>query len=74
MLKQKSVQTKLGTIIIIDDNPNIRESIKMILEDEFALTFFENGMEAIEHIRHISPDLVISDISMRSPEKHQGNR
>ncbi|MBN1522355.1 MAG: response regulator [Candidatus Aureabacteria bacterium] len=64
MFDQALTQTKQGTVVIIDDNPNIRESIKMILEEEYSLRFFESGITALEHIRNAQPDLVISDISM----------
>mgnify|MGYP000300604915 CR=1 FL=1 len=64
MFKQALTGNKLGTVIVIDDNANIRESIKMILEDECRLQFFDNGITAIEYIKDTRPDIVITDISM----------
>ncbi|MCK5707068.1 MAG: response regulator [Candidatus Aureabacteria bacterium] len=64
MQKAQTVRSKLATLLIIDDNPNIRESIKMVLEDTYSLKFFEDGITALEHIKESPPDLVISDISM----------
>jgi two-component system, NtrC family, sensor kinase len=57
-------QRKTGTITVIDDNPNIRESLKMVLEDQYRMDFYESGSDALDSIKKLSPDLVITDISM----------
>jgi len=52
-------------ILVCDDEENIRESIKLILEKEpYALTFACNGQEAIEKLKSLKPDIVILDIKM----------
>ncbi len=53
-----------ASVVVIDDNENIRESLKFILEDDFNLYFFDNGADAVRFIHEALPDVVITDISM----------
>ena len=51
-------------ILIAEDEEGIRESLRLILEDEYNLTFARNGQEAVEYaIRHPF-DLLLLDIKM----------
>ena len=55
-------------VIIADDEPSIKRSLKAIIEREnpqFQVTAFaENGREALERVREFAPDLVFTDIRM----------
>ena len=51
-------------ILICDDEEGVRESLKLILEDDYDLSLAANGNEAIEKVKKESPDLVILDIKM----------
>ena len=51
-------------LLICDDDRGIRESYRLILEEEYQLTFANNGEEAIHLIREVNPDMVILDIKM----------
>jgi DNA-binding NtrC family response regulator len=52
-------------ILVVDDEPDIRESVKDILEDEgYAVTVTGNAAEAREARRARRPDLVLLDIWM----------
>ena len=55
---------KKPTILICDDEPGVRESLKLILDREYTLLYATNGEEALEHIRKNNPDLAITDIKM----------
>ena len=55
-------------ILICDDEEGIRESFRLILEDDYELVFAESGPSAIEKIKTLSPSLVILDIKM--PKMH----
>lgn len=52
-------------ILVCDDEENIRESIKLILEKEpYDLSFATNGEELIKIIKSSHPDLILLDIKM----------
>jgi len=53
-----------GSILLIDDEINIRESIKEALCDDYAIVAARSGEEAIEMIKRGSPNLVILDIKL----------
>ena len=52
------------SILICDDEEGIRESLKLILENEYDLLFASNGDEAINIIKKSHVDAVIMDIKM----------
>lgn len=51
-------------ILICDDEEGIRESLKLILEDNYDLDFAVTGNEALVKVKSDSPDIVILDIKM----------
>jgi YesN/AraC family two-component response regulator len=55
---------KKHTILICDDEEGIRESFKLILEDDYNLKFVKNGLEALDLLREFTPDLMLLDIKM----------
>ena len=59
---------KKHTILICDDEEGIRESFKLILDEQYHLKFATNGMEALEILKKTSPDLMMLDIKM--PKMH----
>ncbi len=53
------------TILIVDDEPSILQSLSGLLEDEgFEVMMASNGYEALKLIESESPDLVLLDIWM----------
>lgn len=55
----------MKTILIIDDEAGIRESLKGILEDEGYRTIFAaNGEQGLIQVRDENPDLILLDIWM----------
>ncbi len=55
----------MQSILIVDDEKSIRESLTGILQDEgFQPTTAENGEEALARIREDKPDLILLDIWM----------
>lgn len=60
-------QTK-KTVLVCDDEKGIRESLKLILSGRYDLVFAENGVEALETLKSMSPAAVLLDIKM--PKLH----
>jgi DNA-binding NtrC family response regulator len=54
-----------GSILVVDDEPDIRALVKEILEDEgFRVTLAESGAEARARKDEANPDLILLDIWM----------
>ena len=54
----------MATIAVVDDNADNRLIIRTILEDQYTITEYASGLEAIEGFRQNRPDVVILDISL----------
>jgi DNA-binding NtrC family response regulator len=53
------------TIMIIDDEQSMLDTLGILLRSEgFETVPFQNGREAMDRLREISPDLVLTDIRM----------
>ena len=59
--KLDKIKTKL---LIVEDNPDLREYINMSLSHYFTTYTAENGKDAWEKIPTINPDIVLSDYNM----------
>jgi CheY-like chemotaxis protein len=53
-----------ATIAVVEDNADNRLLLQAILGDEFDLTEYDNGAEALAGITAARPDLVLLDISL----------
>lgn len=59
------MQNKGTTLLIVEDNHDLRNGLKDILTFEgFTVLAAANGREAIDQMKAVSPDLIISDITM----------
>lgn len=57
-------------ILIIDDDPDIVESMKVILESEkFTIDVAATGKEGLKKARLKKPDLIILDVMMETGDK-----
>ena len=53
------------SVLIVEDDPNIRELLQMYLEkDGYAVTLAVDGGQGLEKFRAIKPDLVLLDVMM----------
>lgn len=57
---------KKRNILICDDETGVRESLKLILDEEFSLNYAGNGREAVDFVKTHEPDLAILDVKMPS--------
>ena len=52
------------TVLICDDEEGVRESLKLILENDYDLVLAANGDDAIRKTKERPTDIVILDIKM----------
>lgn len=57
-------------ILVCDDEEGVRESLKLVLSDDYELCFARNGVEAVELLQKSKeePRLMVLDIKM--PKSH----
>jgi len=60
----KDVINEAKSILIVDDNPQIRNYLKRILASKYHITAAESAEAALAIIRKVQPDLIISDVVM----------
>lgn len=53
-----------ATILVVEDDANLREIISEILSEEYSINTAADGQEALDVIEQTLPDLVLSDIGM----------
>jgi CheY-like chemotaxis protein len=52
-------------IVVIDDNPDLVESIRITLEaNNYEVYGAKNGTEGLKLVREVDPDLIIMDVMM----------
>jgi two-component system cell cycle response regulator len=52
-------------ILLIDDNPDAREALAMLLEHHgYAVRCAESGSDALQQVTQLPPDLIITDLGM----------
>ncbi len=57
--------TSLSRVLIVDDDPDIREVLRLLLKERFFVAEAENGPAAIDYIRqNPDTDLIILDVMM----------
>lgn len=62
-LENHSAKSK-PTLLIVDDNPDIRVYIKTMLQDQYTVLEAKDGSEGIRKALKYVPDIIISDIMM----------
>lgn len=53
-----------GNLLIVEDNPDLRDHLKRLLEDQWRVMTASNGEEGLRLARRHGPDMVVSDIMM----------
>lgn len=53
------------TVLVVDDEPDIRESVKMILEmNGYTVVIAVDGDDCLDKVKEYTPDLILLDIMM----------
>ncbi|MDP4116980.1 MAG: sigma-54 dependent transcriptional regulator [Bacteroidota bacterium] len=58
----------MDKILIIDDDENIRETLKILLEADYKVVLASNGNEGLSKFNTELPDLVVTDLKMDGPD------
>jgi twitching motility two-component system response regulator PilG len=67
-----AAQAKILTVMVVDDSPTVRKLISSKLEKcGHTVVCAADGMEALEHIKEVVPDLVLLDIMMPQMDGYQ---
>lgn len=51
-------------ILLVDDEKSIRDSLRLILQNNFEVHTAESGDEALELLQHQQPDIILLDVMM----------
>jgi PAS domain S-box-containing protein len=60
----KNVNGRKTCVLVVDDNADMRQHIRSLLEVQYTVLTAANGKEALEVIESVTPALVLSDIMM----------
>src|SRR3989442_4532101 len=64
-MEKEAFDSRDMTILIVDDEPRIRDFVRMNLElERYRVIEASNGIEALEQLREDLPDLVVIDVMM----------
>lgn len=63
-LEQQQEQIKQGNILIVEDDKSMRDVLKQVLQQDYELSFAEDGNSALMMFPLVKPDLVLLDIGL----------
>jgi len=62
---QPTAQAKGGTVLVVDDDPDVRTVLADAFESEgFRVMTAANGMQALHRTRDAAPDVIVLDLNM----------
>ena len=61
---KKSENAQLTTVLIVDDNADIRAYLRTILQDKYQVNEAADGQQGLTLANEIVPDLIVSDVMM----------
>lgn len=53
-----------STLLIVEDNPDMRQFIRLLMKDDFNILEASNGVNGLEVTNRYQPDIILSDIMM----------
>lgn len=63
---QLTAKSGLPRILVVEDNPDLRQFLYDVLADEYQVALAEDGSVALAMVQKEAPDLVITDLMMPS--------
>lgn len=64
VMEEPAVTTESAVVLIVEDNDDVRNYLRMNLSATYNIIEASNGVEGLEKAREVVPDLIISDIMM----------
>ncbi|MEL6560726.1 MAG: tetratricopeptide repeat protein [Bacteroidota bacterium] len=61
---RKKVDGSKPSLLIVEDNIDMRQYVRDLMEDSYQITEAVDGQEAVELLESFTPDLIISDMMM----------
>ncbi len=58
------LQSGLPTVLVVEDNPDIKIFIKSHLSDHYNFIFALHGKEGLQKAKEVLPDIIVSDVIM----------
>jgi len=58
-------------VLVLDDNPDVRTYITLMLHDDYDFMTARNGAEGLERMRARRPDIILCDIMMPKMDGHE---
>jgi len=58
------VDTRRASVLVVDDNADLREYISTLLETHYDVVAVTDGLAGLEAVRKQRPDIVVSDVMM----------
>lgn len=62
--KESDFDTSGYRILVVDDNDDMREMLRMLLEKHFTVYTATNGKDALALMPEVQPDLIVCDVMM----------
>ena len=54
----------MAKILFVEDEPDIRDLVRLALEDEHGVTLAETAEEGLRRAAEVGPDLILMDVSL----------
>ena len=70
MPPQTSADHGKPRLLVVEDNPDMRNYLEAILRKHYRIVSAKDGADALEHARRVRPDLILTDVMMPKMSGH----